>query len=556
MADDDEPLDGEPVKLKNIGPKEDLFDMHIQMGHENYGTQTTWQNQSSRFEDWENNARSGRAMSLDVDQNEVDLNAADGSPLLKDGDALFCEWDDNLRTYYFGDDRFGDRARWNAANWEEFIHPEYKAMQEAANASGLKRGITLQDCLDEFTKEEQLGEDDLWYCPQCKKHQQAKKKFDLWSVPDILVVHLKRFSNSRILRDKIDVFVDFPTEGLDLEKMVGEREIGKRLQEQGFNVNELGINDLDEPLTYDLYAVDEHLGGLGGGHYRAYAKVRDSDKWYHYDDTYVSMAQPREAVVSIFCFPTIGAVLSHNNIQNANAYLLFYRRRTSRPIGGKTFEKIEAAKFNPLQNSALTQIDNRANRFEAQQLPTPPDDSVIRSPMPGLASLTDITQSIQPLSYMTPTNEDWPTPLTNTRSSPASSLPGLDDGDPPSFDDSQFDDLVDSPPMLALGHPYARNFGTTSPTSSIEAEPDLEDERDEMFSPATHSWSHQLEQADWDESWRTGDNQGVVRTIDNDYDGVENPFEDQPISIDEMTGVKPSMKEIPVEESTLLDIDI
>ena len=76
MADDDEPLDGEPVKLKNIGPKEDLFDMHIQMGHENYGTQTTWQNQSSRFEDWESRARSGRAMSLDVDQNEVDLNVS------------------------------------------------------------------------------------------------------------------------------------------------------------------------------------------------------------------------------------------------------------------------------------------------------------------------------------------------------------------------------------------------------------------------------------------------------------------------------------------------
>ncbi|EEB88127.1 hypothetical protein MPER_14214, partial [Moniliophthora perniciosa FA553] len=48
---------------------------------------------------------------------------------------------------------------------------------------------------------------------------QATKRFDLWKVPDILVVHLKRFSNSRMLRDKIDVFVDFPIEDLDLTSM-------------------------------------------------------------------------------------------------------------------------------------------------------------------------------------------------------------------------------------------------------------------------------------------------------------------------------------------------
>src|SRR5216683_1568474 len=53
------------------------------------------------------------------------------------------------------------------------------AYSEAVRAAAAKtlRGISLQDCLDEFTKEEQLGEDDLWYCPQCKKHQQATKKF-------------------------------------------------------------------------------------------------------------------------------------------------------------------------------------------------------------------------------------------------------------------------------------------------------------------------------------------------------------------------------------------
>ena len=42
------------------------------------------------------------------------------------------------------------------------------------------------------------------------KHQQATKKFDLWSLPEVLVIHLKRFSYNRYWRDKIDTLIEFP----------------------------------------------------------------------------------------------------------------------------------------------------------------------------------------------------------------------------------------------------------------------------------------------------------------------------------------------------------
>ncbi len=51
--------------------------------------------------------------------------------------------------------------------------------------------------MDLFAQEEKLGEDDAWYCPKCKDFVQAYKKFDVWNLPDILVIHLKRFSYSR-----------------------------------------------------------------------------------------------------------------------------------------------------------------------------------------------------------------------------------------------------------------------------------------------------------------------------------------------------------------------
>lgn len=99
-----------------------------------------------------------------------------------------------------------------------------------------KAFFKLKDCIELFTTKEKLGAEDPWwgkkpnnacnkhsallvyicaswsfrYCPNCKQHQQATKKLDLWSLPPVLVVHLKRFSYSRYMRDKLDSLVDFP----------------------------------------------------------------------------------------------------------------------------------------------------------------------------------------------------------------------------------------------------------------------------------------------------------------------------------------------------------
>ncbi|WAR25185.1 UBP4-like protein [Mya arenaria] len=110
-----------------------------------------------------------------------------------------------------------------------------------------KQVIQLGDCLELFTTTEELGEHDPWYCPQCKKHQQATKKFDLWSLPDTLIIHLKRFSYNRYWRDKIDALVEFPARDHDLNKYV--------------------IDPSNKvPYVYDLIGVVNHYGGLGGGH--------------------------------------------------------------------------------------------------------------------------------------------------------------------------------------------------------------------------------------------------------------------------------------------------
>uniref|UniRef100_A0A452ITE1 Ubiquitin carboxyl-terminal hydrolase 4 n=1 Tax=Gopherus agassizii TaxID=38772 RepID=A0A452ITE1_9SAUR len=109
-----------------------------------------------------------------------------------------------------------------------------------------KTTVALKDCIELFTTMETLGEHDPWYCPKCKKHQQATKKFDLWSLPRILVVHLKRFSYSRYWRDKLDTVVEFPIRDLSMSEFV--------------------CDPAAEPYVYDLIAVSNHYGAMGVGH--------------------------------------------------------------------------------------------------------------------------------------------------------------------------------------------------------------------------------------------------------------------------------------------------
>lgn len=43
----------------------------------------------------------------------------------------------------------------------------------------------------------QLAPDDAWRCPHCKQLQQGRIKLSLWTLPDVLILHLKRFRQVR-----------------------------------------------------------------------------------------------------------------------------------------------------------------------------------------------------------------------------------------------------------------------------------------------------------------------------------------------------------------------
>ncbi|CAB9501278.1 terminal hydrolase 4 [Seminavis robusta] len=173
---------------------------------------------------------------------------------------------------------------------DEVKDPEEEEALAARNRKA-NHPITILDCVEKYCAEEQLEETEMWYCNRCKEHVRAWKQFHIYLAPPILIMHLKRFqySASTHRRDKIGTYIDFPLTGLDLSKHV------------------LHCNEGEEPI-YDCYAVSNHYGGLGGGHYTAYA-LHDDGAWCYYDDSRISEDVPEKDVVS------------------DAAYVVYYRRR-------------------------------------------------------------------------------------------------------------------------------------------------------------------------------------------------------------------------------------
>lgn len=150
---------------------------------------------------------------------------------------------------------------------------------------------TLEDCLNLFCQEELLSGDEKWYCPQCKTHVEATKKIDLWMLPPILIIHLKRFKfYSSGQRSKIDRSIQYPLNDWDLSSV---------------KKSSAGVDPL-----YDLYAVSHHRGNVGFGHYTAQAKNRFDGKWYDFNDSQCHQMDP-----------------SKENLGGGpSAYCLFYNR--------------------------------------------------------------------------------------------------------------------------------------------------------------------------------------------------------------------------------------
>ena len=206
-----------------------------------------------------------------------------GLALVRSGESIVIEWDS---IDYYNDDveRYVDH--------ETVQKVKGARTQEQANGG---KTINLEDCFEEFTKPERLG--DGYKCDKCKKADTTISKLDIWRLPDILVIHVKRFIYTMFVRGKLNNPMQYPLKNLDMSTILGKREVDNRDREM-----------------YDLYGVVHHMGSMGGGHYVAtcknpFKRTADSkDAWFEYNDSRVGRIEPEDVV-------------------RASGYLLFYHRK-------------------------------------------------------------------------------------------------------------------------------------------------------------------------------------------------------------------------------------
>lgn len=110
------------------------------------------------------------------------------------------------------------------------------------------------------------------------------KKIQVYNVPPILIINLKRFRGNYA---KQNTLVHFPVRNFDMTTFV---------------VN----NDGEKPI-YDLFAVSNHFGQLQAGHYTA--MCLNDGAWFQFNDHKIS------------------AITDEKQIISSAAYILFYKRR-------------------------------------------------------------------------------------------------------------------------------------------------------------------------------------------------------------------------------------
>ncbi|XP_061377181.1 ubiquitin carboxyl-terminal hydrolase 31 [Danaus plexippus] len=205
---------------------------------------------------------------------------------------------------------------WDPAHRDSIIRESSESCE--VHVSAVQPGpLTLHACLQHYTRAEQLAQEDAWRCPQCQRYMPVVKTLGLWSLPDVLVIHLKRFRQQAKCRTstKLTTMVEFPINDFDMTPHLVRRNQGN-VESPGHSRSPRRRHS-KTPATheniYDLYAICYHHGDdLETGHYTAACRNPYDRHWYKFDDSKVTRVDDEN---------------KYSELVNNSAYMLFYRRK-------------------------------------------------------------------------------------------------------------------------------------------------------------------------------------------------------------------------------------
>ncbi|KAL1553778.1 ubiquitinyl hydrolase 1 [Salvia divinorum] len=181
----------------------------------------------------------------------------------------------------------------------------------------INRADSLYKALSHFTTKELLdGGAREYQCDQCKQKVKASKQLTVHKAPQVLAVHLKRFS-SHAPGQKVDKKVTFePT--LDMKPFV--------------------TGSYDGDLKYTLYGVLVHYGwSTHSGHYYCFVRT-SSGMWYSLDDNQVVQVNERKVL-------------------EQKAYMLFYVRDRKNVGTSNHANALQKDNMNAIGNAAYSKLN-------------------------------------------------------------------------------------------------------------------------------------------------------------------------------------------------------
>ncbi|XP_076055896.1 ubiquitin carboxyl-terminal hydrolase 20-like isoform X2 [Oratosquilla oratoria] len=207
--------------------------------------------------------------------------------------------------------------------------------------------VSLHHCLAAFFSADELKGDNMYSCEKCGKLRNGIKYSKVVQLPEMLIIHLKRFRHEYMYSAKISQYVSFPLQGLDLTPFLHK-------------------DCHSEVRMYDLYAVICHHGTAGGGHYTTFAQNWTNRRWYEFDDQYVTEVSPE-------------------TVANCEAYVLFYKK-SSPEMAARRQRTIELMQVAEREQSLMQFYVSKQwiNKFNTFSEPGPIDNSDFLCPHGGV----------------------------------------------------------------------------------------------------------------------------------------------------------------------------
>lgn len=265
----------------------------------------------------------------------------------------------------------------------------------AEHALAIELQITGMDKIEEslshyFTPELMEG-DNAVNCDTCKQKKDTTRRAVLSRLPNLLVLHLKRFQldyesfevvklNSRMEFPSQINMLKYTKEGVEWEERkrteaeqdadtetsrdgssspLTPRRAAAKLQHEASDPDAPNSDDYD----YELQGVLVHSGIAQGGHYYSFARDPDNkERWYRLDDEEVTLFNPENTALQCFGGPASSASGAYSTVsedeRTANALLLFYSKvKTANLSVSSSFRDVGDLKEKAASQPELRLVD-------------------------------------------------------------------------------------------------------------------------------------------------------------------------------------------------------